>query len=82
MRVSMVKTGLIGTVVTAIFCFTPILAIVLGFIGVAVIVPLLDFALFPLLASFMGMLIVGLFLRERKPDDGDDNEEEADAAIE
>lgn len=66
MRKSMVKAGAIGTVVTAICCFTPVLVILFGLIGLAAVVPMLDFALYPLLASFIGMTIAGLFLRERK----------------
>lgn len=78
MRSSMVKTGLIGSVITAICSFTPILVIIFGLFGLAVYVPLLDFVLFPLLASFIGMLIAGLFLRNRKEDD--ETEEEAEAS--
>jgi mercuric ion transport protein len=43
-----------GTVIIAICCFTPILVITLGFLGLGMMVPYLDFFLFPAL----GILII------------------------
>jgi mercuric ion transport protein len=53
------KSGLWGTIVTAICCVTPVLPWALGFIGLVVLVPYLDYVLFPLLGLFLGMMIVG-----------------------
>lgn len=43
------KGGLWGAVVVALCCFTPILVIGLGFIGLAAFTRYLDWVLFPLL---------------------------------
>ncbi len=52
------KAGLWGSIVTAICCFTPVLVVGLGLIGLAVIIPYLDYFLFPILGGF---LMLGLY---------------------
>ncbi|MEK6710157.1 MAG: mercury resistance system transport protein MerF [Nitrospinota bacterium] len=52
---SLMKCGISGTVVTAICCFTPILAVLLGAAGFSVWLGWLDYVLFPLLAGFIGL---------------------------
>lgn len=47
------KTGLWGSIIAAICCFTPVLVIALGFLGLAAITSYLDYVLFPLLALFL-----------------------------
>lgn len=49
----MLKTGIIGIVVAALCCFTPILVILLGGIGVSWMVGYLDIVLLPALAMFV-----------------------------
>ena len=53
------KTGLWGTIVTAICCFTPLLPWVLGLVGLALLIPYLDYVLFPLLFLFLGIAFLG-----------------------
>lgn len=53
------RTGLWGTTVTAICCFTPVLPWVLGLIGLTLFVPYLDYVLFPALFLFLLMMVVG-----------------------
>ena len=57
----LLKLGLIGSIATALCCFTPLLVILLSALGVAAIIPHLDFVLLPLLGAFLLMLVVGLF---------------------
>lgn len=57
-------TGLIGFVITAICCFSPVLVMMLTTLGMAGLVGLLDIVLFPLLAVFLVMFVVGY--RRRK----------------
>ncbi len=59
------KTGVIGTVVTAICCFTPVLAVTVGLIGVGAITGYLDYVLFPALAVFVGITIYAVVRRRR-----------------
>ncbi len=60
---SMLKTGIIGTLIAALCCFTPALVILLGFAGLSAIVGGLDYALFPIMFSSMGLIAYALYLR-------------------
>ena len=57
----LLKLGLIGSIATALCCFTPLLVILLSALGVAAITPHLDIVLLPLLGVFLLMLVIGLF---------------------
>lgn len=57
--------ALAGTVLVALCCFTPILVILLGAIGLSVFTPYLDFMLLPALGIMIALTIVS-FLRWRK----------------
>ena len=52
--------GIIGTVVAAICCFTPVLVIVFVAIGLSTLVGWLDYVLFPALAVFIGITVYAL----------------------
>ena len=52
---ALLTTGLVGTVVAAVCCFTPVLAIVLGALGLAAWLGWLDYVLFPALAICLGL---------------------------
>ncbi len=56
------KTGLWGTIVTAICCFTPLLPWTLGLLGLAALTGYLDYVLFPLLAIFLTITISSALL--------------------
>ena len=58
------RVGIIGTIVTAVCCFTPVLPFILGAIGISRFVSYLDMVLMPLLAIFAGIAIFG-FLKRR-----------------
>lgn len=55
--------GAIGTVITALCCFTPVLVIALAAIGAGGMAVYLDFVLLPLLAFFMVLTVVALLRR-------------------
>jgi len=59
------KTGLWGSIVAAICCFTPVLVIALGFLGLAAINPYLDYVLLPLLGLFLILAFYGWSKREK-----------------
>jgi len=65
---SMLRVGAIGTVVTAICCFTPILAWPLAALGMGAMVGVLDYVLWPSLALFAALALYGLF--RKRPADG------------
>jgi len=56
----LLKTGLTGSAVAALCCFTPVLVLGLGAIGLAALTPWLDIVLLPLLVLFL--LLTGIAL--------------------
>jgi len=60
----MLKVGIVGTLLTALCCFTPILVVFLSSIGLSAIVGWLDYVLVPALAFFF-FLSVYAYLRYR-----------------
>lgn len=61
----LLKYGLIGTVVAALCCFTPILVILLGAVGLSALLGWLDIVLLPALALFIGITLYALWRRQR-----------------
>ena len=59
------RTGIIGTVIAALCCFTPILVAVLGAVGLSAWLGWLDYVLFPALAVFITLTIYGLYRHQR-----------------
>ena len=59
----LLKIGIIGTVIAAICCFTPILVILLVTVGLSAILGWLDFVLIPALLIFMGITAYALWKR-------------------
>ena len=67
----MLKTGLIGTAIAAVCCFTPLLVVALGAIGFSGLVGWwLDLILFPALFLFMAMAGYGLYRLRQQAEDG------------
>ena len=62
-QMSILRIGIIGSIITAVCCFTPLLVILLGAIGLSSIIDILDYVLLPILVIFVGMLIYGLWRR-------------------
>ena len=60
----MLRTAIAGTIVTALCCFTPLLAVLLGALGLSAAVGWLDIVLLPLLAAFI--LWTGVLLWRRR----------------
>ena len=65
MKDNWLKLGVAGTVVTALCCFTPVLVILLGAVGLSALTGYLDFVLMPALAIFLTMLGYGIWKRFR-----------------
>lgn len=61
MMSNLLKIGLVGSIVTALCCFTPILVILFGALGLSVLVGYLDYVLLPLLVVFIGILAFAIF---------------------
>jgi len=63
----MLKRGLIGSVVAALCCFTPILVFFVAGAGLSAYIGWLDYALFPLLFISLAVVTQALWLRAGKP---------------
>jgi mercuric ion transport protein len=59
----LLKIGIIGTVIAAVCCFTPILVILLATVGLSAVLGWLDFVLIPALLIFMGITAYALWKR-------------------
>ena len=57
---TLLRTGIIGAVIAAICCFTPLLVVLVSAIGLAAVVGYLDYVLFPALALFLGVTAYAL----------------------
>ncbi len=67
----LLKTGLIGTAIAAVCCFTPLLVVTMGAVGLSALVGWwLDLILFPALALFMLMAGYGFYRWRQQAEDG------------
>ena len=62
----LLSTGLIGTAIVALCCFTPILVVLLATLGLSALVGWLDYVLFPSLAGFAGLTLYAFAARARR----------------
>jgi len=58
--------GIVGTVIAALCCFTPVLVILLGAVGLAAMVGWLDVVLLPALAFFIGLTLYAVWRRQKR----------------
>ena len=59
----LLRNGIVGTVIAALCCFTPVLVIMLGFAGLSAIIGGLDYGLFPMLFASLGVIGYALYQR-------------------
>ena len=64
---SLLKAGIVGTVITALCCFTPVLVVLLGALGLSALVGWLDIVLLPALAIFLALTGYALWKRRAAP---------------
>ncbi len=57
------KFGLWGTLLAALCCFTPVLVVTFGVLGLGWLVGYLDYVLWPTLAIFIAITVYALLLR-------------------
>ena len=65
MRSNLLKFGVIGSIITAICCFTPVLVVLLGAVGFSSLTGYLDVVLLPALAIFLAITGYALWKRSR-----------------
>lgn len=62
----LLKMGVIGAVILALCCFTPVLVVLLGVVGLSAMLGWLDYVLLPALAFFIGLTIYAVWRRQRR----------------
>lgn len=62
----LLATGLIGSVVAALCCFTPVLVVLLGAVGLSAVLGWIDYVLLPALAFFVALTAYALWQRSRR----------------
>ena len=61
---ALLKTGLIGSAILALCCFTPALVVLVGFLGLSAITGYLDYVLLPALGFFVLLTLYALWRRQ------------------
>ena len=61
---TLLKTGIIGTVLAALCCFTPVLVILLGAVGLSALTGYLDVVLLPALGIFAALTLYAFMKRD------------------
>ena len=59
------KMGIIGSLVAALCCFTPILVVLLSVLGLGWFTGYLDYILFPVLFIFLGLTVYGYYRQSK-----------------
>ncbi len=62
---TILKTGIVGSIITALCCFTPALVILLGAVGLSDWLGWIDYVLLPALVVFLALTAYGLWRRQR-----------------
>jgi len=62
----LMRTGIIGAAVAALCCFTPVLVVPLGALGLSAMLGWIDVVLLPALAIFLGLIVLALRQRHRR----------------
>jgi mercuric ion transport protein len=60
----LLRVGIIGSVIAALCCFTPVLVVLLGAIGLSALVGVLDYVLLPVLTIFVAITVYALWKRK------------------
>jgi len=64
---TLLKVGIIGSIVAALCCFTPLLVAAFAALGLSALVGWLDYLLLPVLALFLGLATFALVRRRKTP---------------
>jgi len=64
-RSRLLATGIIGTIIAALCCFTPILLILFGVVGLAAWTGYLDYVLMPALVFFIALTVYAFMKKDK-----------------
>ena len=57
----LLRTGIIGTLVAAVCCFTPLLVVILGALGFTAVIGYLDYVLLPMLGVSILLVVFSVW---------------------
>ncbi len=66
MKPDLLTVGIVGTIITVLCCFTPLLVVLFSLLGLSAIVGYLDFVLLPVLAFFVIIMGYALWKRQKR----------------
>jgi mercuric ion transport protein len=64
-RKTLIRIGVLGTALAALCCFTPVLAVLLGAVGLAALTGYLDYVLIPALVAFICLTLYAVWRQRR-----------------
>ncbi|MCO6416088.1 mercury resistance system transport protein MerF [Siccirubricoccus sp. KC 17139] len=59
----LMATGIVGFMVAALCCSTPVLAVLLGAVGLSAVLGYLDYVLIPAMVLFLGIIAYAAYRR-------------------
>lgn len=62
---NLLRVGIVGTILVALCCFTPILVILMGTVGLAALTGYLDYVLLPALGVFIGLAVYAFWQKKQ-----------------
>ena len=62
---TLLRAGIVGSIIAAVCCFTPVLVLLLGAIGLSALVGVLDYVLLPVLVIFIAIMGYALWKRRK-----------------
>ncbi|RLA57848.1 MAG: mercury resistance system transport protein MerF [Gammaproteobacteria bacterium] len=65
---TLLRVGIAGTVIAALCCFTPVLVVLLGVVGLSALTGFLDHVLLPALVFFLGLTAWAVWRKQRRED--------------
>jgi mercuric ion transport protein len=63
----LLRFGIVGVAIAALCCFTPVLVILAGVVGLSWLVGYLDFVLLPALFFFIGLTVYAYWRSQNNP---------------
>lgn len=61
----LLRIGIVGTVIAALCCFTPVLVLLLGVVGLSAVLGWIDYVLLPALVFFVALTAYAVWRRRR-----------------
>jgi len=62
---TLLRFGIIGAVIAALCCFTPLLLLLLGAVGLGALTGYLDYVLVPALVFFVGVTVYAMYRKRQ-----------------